>query len=185
SPGWQRVTGQSWEEFRGDGWIDAVHPDDREAVLKEWGRALAEVWPRFTHTYRLRTATSGYRHFAVEAAPVRDGNTVIEWTGTCADVEQEGQEAGRGELLARAAAVTADTVRRDDMLTALAEVIVPALADACAVYLLPQALLRPPGSPLTAERDRKSTRLNSSHVKTSYAVFCLKKKTHRGRDRTR
>src|SRR5690606_40102560 len=25
-------------------------------------------------------------------------------------------------------------------------------------------------------RDRKSTRLNSSHVKTSYAVFCLKKK---------
>src|SRR5690606_41713570 len=26
--------------------------------------------------------------------------------------------------------------------------------------------------------DRKSTRLNSSHVKISYAVFCLKKKTH-------
>src|SRR5690606_42050667 len=26
------------------------------------------------------------------------------------------------------------------------------------------------------ERDRKSTRLNSSHVKISYAVFCLKKK---------
>src|SRR5690606_41907716 len=27
--------------------------------------------------------------------------------------------------------------------------------------------------------DRKSTRLNSSHVKTSYAVFCLKKKKSR------
>src|SRR5207249_7307057 len=26
--------------------------------------------------------------------------------------------------------------------------------------------------------DRKSTRLNSSHVSISYAVFCLKKKTH-------
>src|SRR5690625_7006749 len=26
--------------------------------------------------------------------------------------------------------------------------------------------------------DRKSTRLNSSHVAISYAVFCLKKKTH-------
>src|SRR5699024_12802495 len=26
------------------------------------------------------------------------------------------------------------------------------------------------------ERDRKSTRLNSSHVSISYAVFCLKKK---------
>src|SRR5690554_7661460 len=27
-----------------------------------------------------------------------------------------------------------------------------------------------------ATRDRKSTRLNSSHVRISYAVFCLKKK---------
>src|SRR5690606_41845135 len=30
--------------------------------------------------------------------------------------------------------------------------------------------------------DRKSTRLNSSHVKTSYAVFCLKKKKCGTRD---
>src|SRR5690606_38755004 len=29
---------------------------------------------------------------------------------------------------------------------------------------------------LLQQRDRKSTRLNSSHVKISYAVFCLKKK---------
>src|SRR6266498_1623759 len=28
------------------------------------------------------------------------------------------------------------------------------------------------------DRDRKSTRLNSSHVRISYAVFCLKKKKH-------
>src|SRR5688572_31303132 len=30
---------------------------------------------------------------------------------------------------------------------------------------------------LRAQRDRKSTRLNSSHSQISYAVFCLKKKT--------
>src|SRR5690625_5682571 len=30
---------------------------------------------------------------------------------------------------------------------------------------------------VVASRDRKSTRLNSSHVAISYAVFCLKKKT--------
>src|SRR5690606_39888155 len=34
--------------------------------------------------------------------------------------------------------------------------------------------LVPPRRP--QRRDRKSTRLNSSHVKSSYAVFCLKKK---------
>src|SRR5215471_20947796 len=40
---------------------------------------------------------------------------------------------------------------------------------------------RPPRSQVSAAtrhagRDRKSTRLNSSHVEISYAVFCLKKK---------
>src|SRR5690349_23169711 len=33
-----------------------------------------------------------------------------------------------------------------------------------------------PASHTAARRDRKSTRLNSSHVEISYAVFCLKKK---------
>src|SRR3712207_8190587 len=42
---------------------------------------------------------------------------------------------------------------------------------------------RPVGRPATPPRrpprprDRKSTRLNSSHANISYAVFCLKKKT--------
>src|SRR5690606_40800263 len=35
---------------------------------------------------------------------------------------------------------------------------------------------RPLRRRLPTTRDRKSTRLNSSHVKISYAVFCLKKK---------
>src|SRR5690349_23208052 len=35
-------------------------------------------------------------------------------------------------------------------------------------------LARPPATPFA--QDRKSTRLNSSHVEISYAVFCLKKK---------
>src|SRR5439155_9189942 len=34
------------------------------------------------------------------------------------------------------------------------------------------------GPALRVQRDRKSTRLNSSHVAISYAVFCLKKKKH-------
>src|SRR5207302_5767233 len=36
--------------------------------------------------------------------------------------------------------------------------------------------VRPRFSRIREKRDRKSTRLNSSHVKISYAVFCLKKK---------
>src|SRR5258707_9267478 len=40
--------------------------------------------------------------------------------------------------------------------------------------LLPHLVRQPPGA-----RDRKSTRLNSSHANISYAVFCLKKKKKR------
>src|SRR5206468_11345600 len=40
-----------------------------------------------------------------------------------------------------------------------------------------------PGDRGTTLADRKSTRLNSSHDQISYAVFCLKKKTH-GESRT-
>src|SRR5699024_6655183 len=38
---------------------------------------------------------------------------------------------------------------------------------------------RPPNSAGAAGPDRKSTRLNSSHVSISYAVFCLKKKKYK------
>src|SRR5256885_3116415 len=39
-----------------------------------------------------------------------------------------------------------------------------------------------PMSTLSENLDRKSTRLNSSHLVISYAVFCLKKKKCRGED---
>src|SRR5690606_40706025 len=45
---------------------------------------------------------------------------------------------------------------------------------ACALIGLPYAMLVASDQ----REDRKSTRLNSSHVKISYAVFCLKKKTN-------
>src|SRR5437870_693398 len=41
------------------------------------------------------------------------------------------------------------------------------------------ALLHELGDTLSTAADRKSTRLNSSHVAISYAVFCLKKKIYR------
>src|SRR5215208_5356242 len=41
----------------------------------------------------------------------------------------------------------------------------------------------PRSAPRVRDRDRKSTRLNSSHVAISYAVFCLKKKRPNLRER--
>src|SRR5256885_8323467 len=45
-----------------------------------------------------------------------------------------------------------------------------------AVGVLLRRLWRPTWDPLGLQADRKSTRLNSSHLVISYAVFCLKKK---------
>src|SRR6266699_5504727 len=51
----------------------------------------------------------------------------------------------------------------------------PALGDARAPRVRARPRLDARVGPAAA-RDRKSTRLNSSHVRISYAVFCLKKK---------
>src|SRR5690606_41836394 len=45
----------------------------------------------------------------------------------------------------------------------------------------PAAFTRTRPTTRSSPTDRKSTRLNSSHVKISYAVFCLKKKTKKTR----
>src|SRR5262245_64679578 len=50
----------------------------------------------------------------------------------------------------------------------------------CAIWLNDQA----PRSPRALAKDRKSTRLNSSHLGISYAVFCLKKKKKNKNDHT-
>src|SRR3989442_7035873 len=73
--------------------------------------------------------------------------------------------------------------------TATTEIYTLSLHDAlpiCARCVTPSSapIVRPPGrrpvilaAPrILLEVDRKSTRLNSSHVRISYAVFCLKKK---------
>src|SRR2546426_2389164 len=41
------------------------------------------------------------------------------------------------------------------------------------------------GGSVNPTRDRKSTRLNSSHLVISYAVFCLKKKKHKSLESAR
>src|SRR5258705_5782794 len=49
---------------------------------------------------------------------------------------------------------------------------------AYSVSLFTAAFLGTVGLAFLGDRDRKSTRLNSSHLGISYAVFCLKKKTN-------
>ncbi|MEW9552841.1 SpoIIE family protein phosphatase [Nonomuraea sp. NPDC050783] len=152
SPSWERVTGQSWEEYRGQGWLRMVHPEDRRATVKSWSRAVENITGIWEHVYRLRTI-GGYRHFQLRAVPICENGRVVEWVGTSTDIEEEWQEQRRQRLLDRAAAATARLRSLEEMLGALADVIVPELADGCGVYLVTDLIDgRDGGQPLVVER---------------------------------
>src|SRR5690606_41661048 len=70
----------------------------------------------------------------------------------------------RGETVVEATNLDARTARIQPTIT----VRIERIAGVVAIPVCPE---------VEREEDRKSTRLNSSHVKISYAVFCLKKKT--------
>ncbi|MEU4515313.1 SpoIIE family protein phosphatase [Nonomuraea wenchangensis] len=136
SPNWERVTGQTWEEYRGQGWLRAVHPDDRRATFESWARAVSDVSATWEHVYRLRTAYGGYRHFQLRAVPICEDDRVVEWVGSSTDIEDQWREQRAQRLLDRAAEATAQLRSLEEMLNALAGAIVPEMADGCSVYLV-------------------------------------------------
>jgi PAS domain S-box-containing protein len=87
-PSWTAYTGQTAEEYRGDGWIQAVHPDDRAQDLALWQRAVEARAP-CEYEHRLRRSDGQYRHYSVRAVPVfADDGTIREWAGIHTDITQ-------------------------------------------------------------------------------------------------
>ncbi|MGV7030085.1 HWE histidine kinase domain-containing protein [Methylobacterium symbioticum] len=83
---WAAYTGQTGGQFEGQGWLAAVHPDDRARTALAWQGA--EAGGRLEVEHRLRSAADGtYRWFECRALPVRDaGGRVTEWCGTATDI---------------------------------------------------------------------------------------------------
>lgn len=79
-------TGASQDTAIGFGWLDYVHPDDRETSWAQWMRCV-QSGEIYETEYRLRGKDSGYRWFRARAVPLRgpDGHT-IRWYGTCSDI---------------------------------------------------------------------------------------------------
>jgi PAS domain S-box-containing protein len=88
SPSWRACTGQSLEEWLGEGWADAIHPDDRSGVLAHWRDSVRRRTPVDAEC-RLRSAGSGWRWTNVRAAPLYDADgSVRKWVGLNIDVEE-------------------------------------------------------------------------------------------------
>ncbi|GHO63647.1 hypothetical protein KSC_025390 [Ktedonobacter sp. SOSP1-52] len=87
---WRDYTGMTHQQYQGDGWLQAIHPDDSQHTLTVWHHACASGEP-FEIEYRLKEGkTEGYRWFLARAMPVRDdAGQIVKWFGTCTDIEEQ------------------------------------------------------------------------------------------------
>jgi PAS domain S-box-containing protein len=121
SPQWTAFTGLSEKQSLGQGWLDAIHPDDRPATLAAWAAAAASGL--FSVEHRTRHAADGtYRWFQSRAVPVvGKSGRVAEWFGTSTDIHdqilaREVLARGASELEALVAERTLDLAHALDAL---------------------------------------------------------------------
>jgi PAS domain S-box-containing protein len=123
SPEWRWITGQTVEEYLGNGWLDAIHPEDRERVDRDW-RDCVQAGKVFDNRYRVRTKTGSYRHYDVRAVPIERDGKIIEWVGASTDVTgQREAEEMRGRLTEQLSAAALRTARLQQATSMLAEAL--------------------------------------------------------------
>jgi PAS domain S-box-containing protein len=83
NPAYSRLTGLVGTDALGEGWMAAVHADDRERVASEWRRAVDEEKNSMTVVYRIRNLnTSNVVEVRGVAQPLHDAKEkVIGWIG--------------------------------------------------------------------------------------------------------
>jgi PAS domain S-box-containing protein len=120
---WRWITGQTTEEFLGGGWLDSIHPEDRERVERDW-RDCLRTGRIFDDRFRMRTRAGAYRHYDVRAVPIERDSKIAEWVGACTDVtSQREAEEMRGRLTEQLSAAALRTARLQQATSMLAEAL--------------------------------------------------------------
>ena len=123
SPEWRGITGQTAEEYLSKGWLEAIHPDDRERVEAAW-LDCTRSGKVFDSRYRVRSRTGSYRHYDVRAVPIERDGKIIEWMGASTDVTaQREAEEMRGRLTEQLSAAALRTARLQQATSMLAEAL--------------------------------------------------------------
>ena len=123
SPEWRWITGQSEEEYTGFGWLESIHPEDRERVERDW-RECVRTGKLFDDRYRIRTKAGSYRHYDVRAVPIERDGKIVEWVGASSDVtSQREAEEMRGRLTEQLSAAALRTARLQQATSMLAEAL--------------------------------------------------------------
>ena len=120
---WRWITGQTVEEFLGNGWLDSIHPEDRERVERDWRESL-RTGRIFDDRFRMRARGGAYRHYDVRAVPIERDGKIAEWVGACTDVtSQREAEEMRGRLTDQLSAAALRTARLQQATAMLAEAL--------------------------------------------------------------
>lgn len=91
SHGWYECTGQAEKEGLGDGWLNAIHPDDRERVREVFVEASSR-WESFSVDYRLKRHDGVYRSTIDSGRPMFGPDGQFEgFIGSVIDVHERKQ----------------------------------------------------------------------------------------------
>ncbi|MBG0794252.1 PAS domain S-box protein [Methylocystis sp. H62] len=83
---WVRYTGIPEATQLGYGWLEQLHPGDREPTIAAW-REAAGAGKDYAGEFRIRRHDGAYRWFRTLAVPLRDGNGAIQkWFGSNTDI---------------------------------------------------------------------------------------------------
>jgi two-component system sensor histidine kinase/response regulator len=95
---WIDYTGVPWAEQEGSGWLNALHPADRERVHSIW-LAAVRAEHLFDVEYRIRGKDGSYRWFMTRGRPVSSvaGGPITHWLSTSTDIEDQKRSEERLE----------------------------------------------------------------------------------------
>jgi PAS domain S-box-containing protein len=120
SPSWRAFTGQSTEQWLGSGWLEAVHPEDRELAKRAWAEAVARQRP-YEVEYRLRRPDGRYSITLARAVPVRNADgSLREWVGVNIDLTAQREAEVAAESLQAEQSARRHEALRADVSAALA-----------------------------------------------------------------
>ena len=88
-PRWHDLVGMTREQALGQGWANAIHPDDVTETFARWAIGLSSGDP-IDVSYRVITPSGGYRWMRARASARRDENgDIVRWYGTLEDIQQQ------------------------------------------------------------------------------------------------
>lgn len=133
---WRQMAGLTEEQALGQGWAEAIHPEDRDRVLRQWTSAV-ETGESSEADFRFIRADGTIIWLQGNAVPLRTAaGERIGYIGTIADITERRRAEETIRSLAEASVILSRTLDYEATLEAIARLLVPTFGDWCAVELL-------------------------------------------------